>query len=76
MNEAKQYNTMEEYHERDDGRYKQRIQDRLREVNVILLLHTRHKSKSALLNECVNKRKNSILVKSKEKGKKRDSSKS
>lgn len=30
MNEAKQYPTIEDYHERDDPKYKVRIEDRLR----------------------------------------------
>lgn len=33
MNEAKQYDNLEAYHIRDDKKYKQRIEDTLRQVN-------------------------------------------
>ena len=34
MNEAKQYDSLEAYHHRDDKKYKQRIEDTLKQVNV------------------------------------------
>jgi hypothetical protein len=34
MNEAKEFDTIEDYYMRDDARYRQRIDERLREVNV------------------------------------------
>lgn len=34
MNEAKQYDNLEAYQLRDDKKYKQRIEDTLRQVNV------------------------------------------
>jgi hypothetical protein len=34
MNEAKEYDTIEQYHMRDDKKYKQKIEDTLRQVNV------------------------------------------
>jgi hypothetical protein len=36
MNEAKEYDTLEAYQLRDDKKYKQRIDDTLRQVNVTL----------------------------------------
>ena len=38
MNEAKQYDTLESYHLRDDKKYKQRIEDTLRIVNVHIII--------------------------------------
>ena len=38
MNEAKQYDSLETYHLRDDRKYKQRIEDTLKIVNVPLKL--------------------------------------
>ena len=35
MNEAKQYDTLDSYHLRDDKKFKQRIDDTLRIVNVL-----------------------------------------
>lgn len=34
MNEAKEYDTIEQFHIRDDKKYKQRIDDTLRQINV------------------------------------------
>lgn len=34
MNEAKEYDTIDDYHQREDPKYKQRLEERLREINV------------------------------------------
>lgn len=36
MNEAKEYDTIEQFHTRDDKKYKQRIDDTLRQINVVV----------------------------------------
>ena len=36
MNEAKEYDSLEAYHLRDDKKYKQKIEDTLRQINVRL----------------------------------------
>lgn len=34
MNEAKEYDTIQQYHMRDDKKYKQKIDDTLHQINV------------------------------------------
>lgn len=34
MNEAKEYDTIEDFHQRDDKKYKQKIQETLHQINV------------------------------------------
>lgn len=34
MNEAKEYTTLEEYYEKDDPRYKSRVEEKLKEINI------------------------------------------
>lgn len=38
MNEAKEYDTIEQYLMRDDKKYRQKIEDTLRQVNVKMML--------------------------------------
>lgn len=34
MNEAKEYDTIEDFHQRDDKKYKQKIQETLHQINI------------------------------------------
>jgi hypothetical protein len=36
MNEAKEYDTIEQYHMRDDKKYKQKIDETLHQINVTI----------------------------------------
>ena len=62
MNEAKEYDSLEVYHIRDDKKYKQKIEDTLRQLNVNLVL-ARSKSKRWPSRGCVRRKERSIHAK-------------
>lgn len=66
MNEAKEYDTIEQYHMRDDKKYKQRIEDTLRQVNVGIMLLS-PKSRRLLKTRPRKKKGRNTLAKRKEK---------
>lgn len=66
MNEAKEFESIDVYQMREDKKYKQKIEDTLKLVNVTLI-QIRLKSDDSLMKECVKNNANSIIKRNKEK---------